>query len=412
MEQNQLEIQHILSRILDLGEQIQRSGGEIYRVENTIQRICQSYGFTKIDVFSITSFISLSVHDEEGHVYTETRHLYYWDLDLDRLEQLCNLARRICAETPDSKAFAAMLSAVTNRLSHPKRQPALGNLLIAFFFTFYFGGNLIDACAATLAAVVIVLMNRYVSRPDTNRIIYTVCCAALSGLAATLLSKILPLHLDTILIADIMILVPGLMIVNALRDMMMGDLVSGLLRLVEGCLIGVAIAAGYGLVLLIFGAPEHTVQNSSALLTLIKIASLVLGTAGFAMVFGLRKSRVLLVTLGCLFVSAAYVLGHQITSHEFLLCLVSTTIATAFAEICARIVKAPATIFLAPVIFPMLPGGYLYYTMLALLSEEHKDFLFYGMQTFHASMGIAIGILVVATIVYHGIYRKSRISRV
>lgn len=57
------------------------------------------------------------------------------------------------------------------------------------------------------------------------------------------------LNVDKIIIGSVMILVPGIGIVNALRDTIAGDLISGIIRGAEAFLIAVAIAVGTGVVL-------------------------------------------------------------------------------------------------------------------------------------------------------------------
>jgi uncharacterized membrane protein YjjP (DUF1212 family) len=79
----------------------------------------------------------------------------------------------------------------------------------------------------------------------------------LGGVIAALLSLLavdlgLALHADKVIIGSIMILVPGIAIVNGIRDMIMGDLVAGISRIVEAFFIAVAIAAGSGIVLSLF----------------------------------------------------------------------------------------------------------------------------------------------------------------
>lgn len=242
--------ERIVTLALDLGEQIQRYGGEIYRVEDTIQRICSSYGFVRADVFSITSYISLSAKTADGRVFTEARRLYTWGTDLDRLEQLCNLSRYICANTPSPEEFESLLSSATCRLAHPQRQIALGGLITAGGFCLFYGGNFRDALASMMAGLIILLMNRYVKKPDTNRIVYTLTCSLLAGIGAIFIVMAgIGQHVDKIIIGDIMLLIPGMVMVNALRDMLVGDLMSGLMRFLEACLTTVAIACGYAFAL-------------------------------------------------------------------------------------------------------------------------------------------------------------------
>ena len=61
----------LLTCILDMGEILLTSGAEIIRVEDTLNRLCSAYGFTQINVFSITSSIVLTAHcpDDRVRVY-------------------------------------------------------------------------------------------------------------------------------------------------------------------------------------------------------------------------------------------------------------------------------------------------------------------------------------------------------
>ena len=53
------------------------------------------------------------------------------------------------------------------------------------------------------------------------------------------------LHMDKIMIGDIMLLIPGLMFTNAIRDVLLGDTISASMRLVEALLLAAALALGF-----------------------------------------------------------------------------------------------------------------------------------------------------------------------
>lgn len=57
---------------------------------------------------------------------------------------------------------------------------------------------------------------------------------------------------DIITIAGVMPLVPGILITNAIRDLMAGELLAGMSRGVEAALTAFAIGAGVAVVLIIF----------------------------------------------------------------------------------------------------------------------------------------------------------------
>ncbi len=131
------------------------------------------------------------------------------------------------------------------------------------------------------------------------------------------------------------------------------------------------------------------------------------GTLGVALSLGLRPKRALLASIGSGIAGLIYIGSSLYTDQEFIRCFCGATFASVFAEICARIAKAPATVFLAPAIVPMLPGGFLYYTMHGIIAGSNQDVLFYGELAVHATVGTSMGILMISTILYH-INRKGR----
>ena len=50
---------------------------------------------------------------------------------------------------------------------------------------------------------------------------------------------------NKIIIGNIMLLIPGIALTNSLRDMISGDIMSGMLRFFDAILVAAAIAAGY-----------------------------------------------------------------------------------------------------------------------------------------------------------------------
>ena len=59
---------------------------------------------------------------------------------------------------------------------------------------------------------------------------------------------------DKIMIGDIMLVIPGLQLTNSLRDMINGEMISGLLNMSEALLKAVAVAIGFAGVIILGGA--------------------------------------------------------------------------------------------------------------------------------------------------------------
>ena len=51
----------IMSAVLDVGEAMLTSGGEVSRIEQMMTRMCKAYGAERVDAFSITSSMIVTV---------------------------------------------------------------------------------------------------------------------------------------------------------------------------------------------------------------------------------------------------------------------------------------------------------------------------------------------------------------
>ena len=86
--------------------------------------------------------------------------------------------------------------------------------------------------------------------PVLARALYAFAGGAVAVLA---LSLGLGDSFDKIAIGDIMLLIPGAALTNAVRDMLVGHTISGLLRLAESLLLALMLAIGFGSAIYLFG---------------------------------------------------------------------------------------------------------------------------------------------------------------
>ena len=133
---------------------------------------------------------------------------------------------------------------------------------------------------------------------------------------------------------------------------------------------------------------------------LIVIASGAFGSLGFSYVFQSPKRRTLINLSGGFIVCLAYVIICNITDQEFFRNFVPALTATVYAEVMARVVKAPATPILACSIIPLVPGGKLYYTTYYFVTGEDALFDKTVSELLTVALGLAVGIICVTVIVH------------
>lgn len=243
----------VLDFALDVGEEILRSGGEIRRVEDSLSRICRAYGCQRVDVFCITSVIILTVH-ADGKIYSQTRRIAGYGNNMSRLEAVNALCRKVCANTEPPEMAKRRLREICDGAVMKRWRKWLGGIVGTSGFTLFFGGNALDALCAALISLLVSAMDTFVYREDMNRLLYTLICSFLSGLAALGLMRIgLGQNYSAIMIGTIMLLIPGVALTNSVRDMLGGDVIAGLLRLVESVMLAAAIAGGFAMAMLVSG---------------------------------------------------------------------------------------------------------------------------------------------------------------
>ena len=129
------------------------------------------------------------------------------------------------------------------------------------------------------------------------------------------------------------------------------------------------------------------------------IISGTIGTLGFSLLFKSNPQRTLFNAMGGMITCIVYVVCCELFDHEFMQNFFPALAATAYAEIMARVLKAPATPILACSIIPLVPGGKLYYTTYYFVVGQMGLFKYTLTQTLRIAAGLAVGIIVISVIV-------------
>ena len=243
---DQEEWRQILHSLLELGELLIDSGAEISRVEDTLTRLGLAYRAARVDVFAIPSSIVMTISLPEGETLTETRRISSaGTTDFTRLERLNELSRRCCSNPLHSPELCKEIS-VIKAARKPFGVFLAGSLLAAGSFAIFFGGTLPDGIAAAIFAFGICILQDRLGRTKLDTVAFNLVVSLLVGLGVALVTKLIPgLHMDKILIGDIMLLIPGIAMTNAVRNILVGNTISGVMRLTESLVWTASLAGGF-----------------------------------------------------------------------------------------------------------------------------------------------------------------------
>ena len=106
--------QLLLKNIAEIGRLLLKNGAEIYRVEESLERMCQSYGFKDIGVFALPTYFTISVTFKDNTSASYTKRTLQNRTNLDAVCALNDLVRKICLEKPTNEFIEQQIDEINH----------------------------------------------------------------------------------------------------------------------------------------------------------------------------------------------------------------------------------------------------------------------------------------------------------
>ena len=392
----------LLELAAELGYRLAKNGAETFRVEESVSRILTAYNITS-EVFAIPNCLIVSIETTEGKPMTRMRRIPTISTNMDAIERYSNLSRTICATTPSLPDFQRLLEETERSTDkYDLLVSMLGHFLTAAGFAVFFGGGLLDSFVAGICGVLIGLINLVMNKFKVNTFFSTILTSFLMSSAAYLISGTgIVTYTDTVIIGALMLLVPGMLFTNAMRDIIFGDTNSGVNRIVQVLLIAAAIALGTGSAWsLVNSFPFLTIRITPAVLHApwLQCLSGIVACVGFSLVFNVHGRGFILCVLGGGVAWAVYCVCAYFGWGEPLCYFIAALASGLYSELMARIRKHPATAYLVISLMPMFPGAGVYYATKFFAQGDMTSSVARGSATIAIAGAIAIGVLTVSTL--------------
>lgn len=242
----------------DTGRSILESGGETYRAEKAVVSLCSRWGLVDSQCFATPTGLMASATTVQGQGLSLVRRVTRRSVDLSRIGRLAEAVEREETRPLGPEQFRSILIRLNNQTPYPLYGALLAAGVGSFFFTLLFRGSLGDAFSAFFVGLGIKLSLIISSRYALPDFIANLMGGSVAALISLLFGWIFPqIHGDTVIIGAVMLLVPGLATVNAIRDTIAGDLVAGGARLADAVMAAAAISLGVAFVLSVAGTIER-----------------------------------------------------------------------------------------------------------------------------------------------------------
>lgn len=243
----------ILRLALDIAEHILQNGGEITRVENTVERIGYALGAVHVESFAVTTLITASVRMKDGSYSQQMRRVKNTEINLLRVEELNRISRDICSGAIDMETAHSRVAAVKHMHPVKRWMLSIGHAMAAIGFVLYFGGSWRDALVSGFIGIVMMFIHAGINE-SFNTVSQTALRSFLAGIAAIVFTRLgIGTNASSIMIGTIMLLIPGMAVGTSIGDMLGKNIISGTMRLAQAVIQAVVIALGYAAAILIMG---------------------------------------------------------------------------------------------------------------------------------------------------------------
>ncbi|GMA99118.1 threonine/serine exporter family protein [Pelosinus sp. IPA-1] len=241
-----ISLEQIVSLVIVAGEIMLKNGAETYRIEETMDHMAKACGALAVESFVIPTGVFLTVTDANGQTLTVMRRVSNRTINLDRISKVNELSRRLVDQRMEYRDAKKILEHISKERTGFSLLPSmLASGTIGAGTAILQDALLPEVVVAFMAAAIVRYIAHIISRLHGLSFSFEFLGGMAVAFCGTLLHSLLPhLRPDAVIIGGIMPLVPGVAITNAIRDVIAGDLLSGLSRGLEAALTSVAVAMG------------------------------------------------------------------------------------------------------------------------------------------------------------------------
>jgi uncharacterized membrane protein YjjP (DUF1212 family) len=235
----------ILTLTVEIGDLMLRSGAEIFRVEDSMLHILDSFGLEEYDVYVLSNGIFASADESKDDACSVIRHVPLSSTHLGKVIALNQLTRDICAHRCTIAEARERLEKYTRMSTYPTLLQLICCGLICGAFAIMFDGGAAEAAVAFCIGVIEQLFIFSCNKRKVTRFLTTLYTSLLiSILSAMAVGAGLPVVNATVVIGSLMPIVPGIALTTSIRDIHNGDYLSGAIHLLDALLTALCIAVG------------------------------------------------------------------------------------------------------------------------------------------------------------------------
>lgn len=250
-------LRDVIDLALWAGQLLLQHGAESARVEESVHRLGTALGADWIDVLVSPNVIAITANSGE-EFRTKIRRVITLGVNMRIIDEVNDISRRVTEEKMDRFDVRQQFKRIDSLPPQYSRwQIVIMVGLACGSFSRLFGGDWPVFIVTFAAASVAMTVRQILTRRYFNGLMIVVITAFIAGVIASIATV---LHLspkpEIALASSVLLLVPGVQLINAAEDLIKGHVVTGITRGIMGGLISLGIALGLALAIQLMGVPN------------------------------------------------------------------------------------------------------------------------------------------------------------
>lgn len=405
------DLETVLDFCLEIGRRMIEAGANTERVQLAIARVATAYRLTDFFVNLISGHLSIGARDAEGNYASRQGAVGAAGIHLLRLRQLNRLCYLVVDQTPPPEQLRLKLETASNVREMPDVLIMVARVLALSCLCVLFGGSWREVIAVAITAAGMHYLMLLMEKTGIDHLVVNAITMFLAT-ALVIAMKMLGFseNVPVVLITVSMLVIPGIPLVNAVRNLLCGNEMNGILQILKITIETLALGVGIYVALWIFGMREG--MDDAVVTTLSDPVLLILLAFGastfFGFVFRIAPRDLWIAGLGGVLTRIVLIVMTQFTQTRLVYITVAAIAASLYAELWAQRRRDPSTYFLYPAIVPLIPGDLFYYALVGIYRQDRTMFETNALSCLLVLTGMSIG-FVISSIIAHQIRRRRHI---
>ena len=234
----------LLDSAIIAGKILMENGAEMHRIEDTMNRILRGSELVE-DAMSFVIPSGIFITGQSGN-NTKMKRITKRTTNLQKVALVNDVSRRYAQKNIDAIGLFEELQEIDkNNINTPTWIKNLSAGMISGFMMILFDGNIKDLFVTVFIGYFAYMLYQFDLKGMKVRFLQEFFASFFAVLLALFFNRFGLIHnMDTVIIGSIIILVPGIQIMNSIRDFLVGNTISGTIFMVEAMLIAAMIGAG------------------------------------------------------------------------------------------------------------------------------------------------------------------------